>query len=140
MTQHSADALVELAAWFANAKFYSPTSIRQMIERKLAASPVRCWPHHFDLATLTCFPTQPPTRPDMSALDFRRATDITMSRISMYPYIQNPIRAALPTLPMFGHWHTHDFTAAIVPAHKIVATNNQKDEIDEFLRLRSMPR
>ncbi|HEX5863771.1 MAG TPA: hypothetical protein VF014_05855, partial [Casimicrobiaceae bacterium] len=45
-------ALDELAAWFANAHRSLEGIKRQMIERKLAASPVRCWPHHFDIATL----------------------------------------------------------------------------------------
>jgi hypothetical protein len=30
----------------------------QMIERNLEASNVRCWPHHFDLATLASFPAR----------------------------------------------------------------------------------
>jgi hypothetical protein len=40
----------------------------------------------------------------------------------------------LPTLPMFGHWHTHEFMAAIVPAHKIVEAKDQRSETAEFLQ------
>src|SRR5215831_730124 len=47
------DALAELAAWFGNAALSLGSIQRQMFERKFAASPVRCWPHHFDIATLT---------------------------------------------------------------------------------------
>jgi hypothetical protein len=39
----------------------------------------------------------------------------------------------LPSLPMFGHWHTREFMAAIVPAHKIIGSKNQKAETVEFL-------
>ena len=46
------DALRELAAWFGNADRSLGLIRSQMIGRKHAASPVRCWPHHFDLATL----------------------------------------------------------------------------------------
>jgi hypothetical protein len=53
-----ADALVELAAWFANAEFLLVRIERQVIGRKLAASDVRCWPHHFDLATLISSPAR----------------------------------------------------------------------------------
>jgi hypothetical protein len=53
-----ADALVELAAWFANAEYSLVRVQRQMIGRKLTVSDVRCWPHHFDLATLISFPTR----------------------------------------------------------------------------------
>src|SRR5262249_20910039 len=42
------DALAELAAWFGNAALSLGSIQRQMFERKFAASPVRCWPHHFD--------------------------------------------------------------------------------------------
>ena len=52
------DALAELAAWFGNAGLSLGSIQRQMIGRKLAASPVRCWPHHFDLATLTTLPAR----------------------------------------------------------------------------------
>ena len=39
----------------------------------------------------------------------------------------------LPTLPMIGHWHTHEFAAAIVPAHRILAEKTRQAETDEFL-------
>ena len=46
------DALAELAAWFANADSSLTRVYEQMTEQKRMASPVRCWPHHFDIATL----------------------------------------------------------------------------------------
>jgi hypothetical protein len=101
-----ADALVELAAWFANAEHSLVRVQRQMIGRKLTVSDVRCWPHHFDLATLISFPT--------------RGTDVTgyvgaglspgdeyydepYFYVSVYP---KPDSASLPRLPTLGHWHT----------------------------------
>ena len=51
--------------------------------------------------------------------------------VSVYP---QPDRAALPRLPKLGHWHTHEFTAAVVPAHQIVRANNPKTAADEFLK------
>ncbi len=130
-----ADALVELAVWYANAEFLLARVQRQIIRRRLTASDVRCWPHHFDLATLISFST--------------RETDVTghvgaglspgdeyydepYFYVSVYP---RPDSAALPRLPKLGHWHTHEFTAAVAPAHQIVAANNQKDEVDEFLKV-----
>src|SRR5262245_29005591 len=129
-----ADGLVELAAWFANAEYLLVGVQRQMIGRKLTASDVRCWPHHFDLATLISFPT--------------RETDVTgyvgaglspgdeyynepYFYVSVYP---KPDSTALPRLPKLGHWHTYEFTAAVAPAHQIVAADNQRAETDEFLR------
>ena len=42
------EARTELAAWFANAF----PLIREVVAADPAASPVRCWPHHFDVASL----------------------------------------------------------------------------------------
>ena len=129
-----ADALVELADWFANAQYSLVRVQRQMIGRKLTASDVRCWPHHFDLATLISFPTR--------GTDFVGYVGAGLSPgdeyydepyfyVSVYP---KPDSAALPRVPKLGHWHTYQFTAAVAPAHQIVAANNQEDEVDEFLR------
>jgi hypothetical protein len=129
-----ADPLVELAAWFANAEFSLVRVQRQMIQRKLAASDVRCWPHHFDLATLASFPAR-----DADATGYVGAGlspgdayyDEPYYYVSVYP---RPERAALPRLPDLGHWHTHEFTAAVAPAHQIVAANNLKAAAEEFLK------
>src|SRR5262249_6694602 len=48
--------------------------------------------------------------------------------------LSQPDPAALPSLPMLGHWHLHDFVAAVVTAHKIVAGKNQLAETEDFLR------
>ncbi|PZR83906.1 MAG: hypothetical protein DLM68_13690 [Hyphomicrobiales bacterium] len=125
-----ADSLLELSAWFANAEFSLVRAQRQMIQRKLAASDVRCWPHHFDLATLASFPDA--TGYVGAGLSPGDAYyDEPYLYVSVYP---QPDRAALPRLPKLGHWHTHEFTAAVVPAHQIVAANNQKAAADEFLK------
>jgi len=129
-----ADSLLELAAWFANAEFSLVRAQRHMSQRKLAASDVRCWPHHFDLATLASFPAR-----DADATGYVGAGlspgdayyDEPYFYVSVYP---RPDGAALPRLPKLGHWHTHEFTAAVVPAHQIVAADNQEAAADEFLK------
>ena len=129
-----ADALVELAAWFANAEFLLVRVQRQMIGRNLAASDVRCWPHHFDLATLTSFPTRNADATGYVGAGLSPGDeyyDEPYFYVSVYP---KPGSAALPRLPELGHWHTHEFTAAVAPAHRIVASNNQKAAADEFLK------
>jgi Family of unknown function (DUF5996) len=129
-----ADALVELAAWFANAEFLLVRVRRQMIGRKLTASDVRCWPHHFDLATLISFPTREADATGYVGAGLSpgdKYYDEPYFYVSVYP---NPGNAALPRLPKLGHWHTHEFTAAVAPAHQIVAANNQKAAAEEFLK------
>jgi hypothetical protein len=130
----SADALTELAAWFSNADILLGEIQRQLIERKLAASPVCCWPHHFDLAILTTLPKHPADATGYVGIGLSPGDeyyDEPYFYVSVYP---KPDPATLPTLPMFGHWHTHEFMAAVVPAHKIVAARNQAAETGEFLQ------
>ena len=130
----SAAALTELAVWFSNAELLLDRIQGQLIGRKLAASSVCCWPHHFDLATLTTLPKR-----DFDAVGYLGVGlspgdiyyDEPYFYVSMYP---KPDSTTLPTLPMFGHWHTHEFMAAIAPARKILSATDQKTETDEFLQ------
>ena len=130
----SADALAELAAWFSNAEILLQQIQKQLTERKLAASPVCCWPHHFDLATLTTLPKATADATGYVGIGLSPGDDYYAEPyfyVSVYP---KPDPAMLPTLPMFGHWHTHEFMAAVVPAHKIVAASNQQSETAGFLQ------
>jgi hypothetical protein len=128
-----ADALGEIAACFANAAFFLDRIQRQMIEHKFSASPVRCWPHHFDLATLTMLPMPDP---DMTGYVGTGVSpgdeyyDEPYFYVSVYP---EPEPAALPALPALGHWHTHHFAAAILPAHKILTVTDQAAATGDFL-------
>jgi hypothetical protein len=129
----AAHALAGLAAWFANAHHLLESIKGQMIGRKLAASPVRCWPHHFDIATLISL--------DESNAKKARTVNVGLSPgdehynepyfyVSPYPY---PDAAALPPLSKLGHWHTHGFTAAIAPSSRIIQADDQKAETEAFL-------
>jgi hypothetical protein len=85
------DALAELAAWFGNAALLLGSIRRQMIERKLAASPLRCWPHHFDLATLTTLPARNADATSYVGAGLSPGTSTTTSPISTYRSIPSPI-------------------------------------------------
>jgi hypothetical protein len=133
----SADALVELAAWFTNATILLNDIQSRMIEHKLDASPVRCWPHHFDLSTLTTLPKNDEASSGYIGVGLSPGDcyyDEPYFYVSIYP---KPDPATLPTLPMFGHWHIKDFMAAVVPARNIYTSNNQRFETSEFLRTAS---
>jgi hypothetical protein len=129
-----ADALAELAAWFANAQILLDRIKSQVIGRKLAVSPVCCWPHHFDLATLIALAKRGADTKGYIGVGLSPGDnyyDEPYFYVSVYP---KPDPAMLPTLPMFGHWHTHEFMAAVAPAHKILSAMDQKTETDEFLQ------
>jgi hypothetical protein len=51
--------------------------------------------------------------------------------VSLYP---GPDVATLPPLPAIGHWHATPFTAAIARARRIVEAEDQKREVEAFLR------
>jgi uncharacterized protein DUF5996 len=124
-----AEPLGELATWFANANAVLEAVRQQIVAQKLEAPPVRCWPHHFDLDTLV---TVAPGR--TSGVGFEPGDDHydePYFYVSLYPV---PKGVALPPLPAIGHWHTTNFTAAIAPAHRIVAAKDQGAEVAAFLR------
>jgi hypothetical protein len=95
---------------------------------------VRCWPHHFDLATLASFPARDAAHTGYLGAGLSPGDayyNEPYFYVSVYP---QPDRAALPRLPKLGHWHTHEFTAAVASAHQIVAASSQKAAAEEFLR------
>ena len=130
----SAAALTELAVWFSNAELLLNCIQGQLIGRKLAASPVCCWPHHFDLATLTTLPKRGSDVIGYVGVGFSPGDnyyDEPYFYVSVYP---KPDPTMLPTLPMFGHWHTHEFVAAVLPTHRILETKDQESDTAEFLQ------
>ena len=127
------EALRELAAWFANGRIAIETVRRAMLGHGYDAPAPRCWPHHFDLATLTSFPLP------------RRATTAYVGAglspgdryygepyfyLSVYPA---PDRSALPPLSPLGRWHVEDFTGAVATATTFGATARPEAETDAFL-------
>jgi hypothetical protein len=130
----STAALTELAVWFSNAELLLNRIQGQLIRRKLTASSVCCWPHHFDLATLTTLPKH-----DSDVIGYvgvglspgDNYYDEPYFYVSVYP---RPDPTMLPTLPMFGHWHTHEFVAAVLLAHRISETTDQESNTVGFLQ------
>ncbi len=128
------DALGELAAWFANAELSLGRIRAHHAAKKLRVSPVRCWPHHFDLATLISL--------DAGGGKHARSVNAGLSPgdesyhepyfyVSPYPY---PEAAKLPKLSKLGHWHTQGFTAAVAPASRIIASAKRQAETEAFLQ------
>jgi len=122
------EPLAELAIWFSNANG-TLAAIRQWVAAQhIDAPPVRCWPHHFDLDTLV---TLAPGR--TTGIGFEPGDehyDEPYFYVSLHPA---PDLATLPPLPAVAHWHTKHFTAAIAPAHRILAVNDQGAEVAAFL-------
>lgn len=128
----SAEGLTELAAWYANANLSIGQVRKQMMHG--VTSPVCCWPHHFDLATLTVLPKRGGDEGRYLGVGLSPGDhyyDEPYFYVSVYP---KPDPAMLPALPVIGHWHTHEFVAAVSTAHKIVVQGNPMAAADDFLR------
>ncbi|GBF28064.1 hypothetical protein MnTg02_03126 [bacterium MnTg02] len=97
-------------------------------------SPIRCWPHHFDLAILI--------RLDNRHSENARSIGVGLSPGDEHydePYFYVSPRPQLDIgrlrkLPDIGHWHTEGFVAAIVPASRIIDAEIQGAELLAFLR------
>lgn len=123
----------ELADWFANAEMALGVAHKQILAAGLAAPAPRLWPHHFDLATLTSFPISGGTQQGWVGAGFSPGDhyyDEPYFYVSIYPAIDE---ATLPALPPIGHWHSHEFMAAVATAGKIVAAPDPQAAVAEFL-------
>jgi hypothetical protein len=123
--------LAALANWFAAADEML-NDIRSGLPQG-AASPVRCWPHHFDIATLWT----------VGEGDAETAPSIGIGLCAGDPYYPQPYfyvspwplpaPERLPPLPPPGDWHTQDFVSAILPGDAIVALPDRMTRTRQFL-------
>ena len=125
----------ELAAWFSNADRSIGRVAEAMRANKFEVSAVRCWPHHFDIAALITVAAGKET------VESARSIGVGLSPgdehygepyfyVTPWPY---PKPSKLPPLPEIGRWHTQKFTAAVVPAHRILAVPGRQTETEKFL-------
>jgi hypothetical protein len=128
------DALGELTTWFANGDVVLRDIRRQMISNQLSVGPVCCWPHHFDLATLATLPIRSAEKIGYIGVGLSPGDEYYEEPYFYISLSPQPEPATLPNLSPLGHWHTHEFTAAIALAHKIVGAKEQEMHTREFLR------
>jgi hypothetical protein len=126
-------ALGELSGWYDNASRALDNARRELVARGLRAPPVRCWPHHFDLDTLVYFSAQNSENTRTMGVGFSpgdKYYDEPYFYVSIYPA---PPVTSLPALPV-GHWHSHDFAAAILAAGRILDESDQGAAVEKFLK------
>lgn len=116
------DGRRELAAWYADAT----QLIEALVQHDEVASPVRCWPHHFDVATLLTFD------PDKSAED-ARSIGIGFSPgdgryaspyfyVTPWPY---PDASVLPELDGTTCWNTEEWTGAVLASDALISVSHE---------------
>lgn len=111
-------ARMELAAWFANAF----ASVREAVAQEASASPVRCWPHHFDAASLiTLDPSTGAEEARSIGVGFCTGDgsyDQPYFYVTPWPY---PETEELPPLTAGAHWHTTGWTGAVLTAEQLLS-------------------
>lgn len=119
------DLLAELGRWFASAHH----ALERVRATHPGASTVRCWPHHFDIATL--IPVEGEGRSvgvGMTPGDHGYPEPYWY--VTPWPYPDAP---DLPDLP-HGHWHTEGWVGAILTGTETVAgADAQESRVAEFL-------
>ncbi len=117
-----AASFVEVGRWFANADLV----LRGVQEETPAASAVRCWPHHFDIATLIEVDR-----------DAKKSIGVGLTPgdgnyaepywyVTPWPY---PAAENLPPLET-GTWHTDGWIGAVLTGSAVVAAGDARAQHD----------
>jgi hypothetical protein len=109
-------AFEELGRWYSNAALCLAS----------VASPVRCWPHHFDIA-VQILAGEHSIGVGMSPGDVSYGQPYFY--VTPWPY---PAAADLPPLRL-GKWHTNGWTGAVLTGDEILASADQQQLVEEFL-------
>ena len=128
-----AEAFRELGRYFANLD----RLLRRVEDRNPGASPVRCWPHHFDLATLILLDPEASSEEARSIGAGLSPGDGTYAEPYLYvlPW-PKPEGRDLPDLRGGGRWHTEGWTGAVLEASSFTAAGSngaQAQRIEDFL-------
>jgi hypothetical protein len=108
-------AIAELVSWFAN----GDRALRELRDQDGRATEVRCWPHHFDIATLLVLERERPDDPDS---EVTRSLGVGMtpgdcSYADAYWYVTPWPYPASPQLPVLGGggiWHQDGWIGAVL--------------------------
>ena len=122
-----------LSAWF----HFANGVLRRFAEARSGIipgpGPVRCWPHHFDIATYV----------GLEEGDFETARGIGVGMspgddsygqpyfyINPWPHLD---RESLPPLPAPGHWHSEGFVGAISTAGEVLSLSDIEAGLSNFV-------
>ncbi len=127
-------AFAELGRWYAN----SAQALGALVEKTEGASPPRCWPHHFDIATLI---TVESAKND----GFAKTIGVGMTPgdgsyaepywyVTPYPY---PETTTLQPLADGGRWHREGWFGAVLTASELLKgapdAQAQRDRTETFI-------
>ncbi len=118
-------AHVELARWFGNAN----SALRRFADREPGASPVRGWPHHFDLATLITLDRDAVPEEARSVSLGLSPGDASIGEPYLYtlPW-PAPDPASLPPLDAGGAWVTDGWVGAALTGSELVGSSDAAEQ------------
>jgi hypothetical protein len=135
----AAEPRAELARWYAN----GARVLDAVVAGHPGASQVRCWPHHFDLATLITLDAGGDADAGVDA-ESARSLGVGLSPgdagtpqpywyITPWPY---PDATGLPALAGGGRWNTEGWVGALLTASEITGTDAgaQARQVTDFVR------
>ena len=114
-------AFEQLAAWFEVA-----SRALEWARAANSSSEVRCWPHHFDIATLI------EVSPERTVGVGLEPGDAYYNEPYFYvnAYPNPPAESLLPALGGGGSWHTREWVGAVLPGSRV---SGGKTQVHEFL-------
>lgn len=120
-------SLVELGRWYGNA-----ASLMEVVAAQVPfASPVRCWPHHFDIATLMSLDlNEADASAEQRYIGFGLSPgDATIGQPYFYlnPWPSTGL-TDVPGLEGGGLWHREGWTGAILPADRLTEDGRHQAE------------
>jgi hypothetical protein len=117
-------AFAELAAWY-------DVAVRSLegVRVKNAGSEIRCWPHHFDIATLIEIGPGKSIGVGMEPGD--NYYDEPYFYVNAYP--SPKATAVMAPLAGSGEWHTHEWVGAVLPGSRVGPMQSGESQIAEFL-------
>ena len=122
-----------LSAWFQAASNALDNFVSENTDIVPGPSAVRCWPHHFDIATYVSMESGDP--------ETARGVGVGMSPgdegynepyfyINPWPHLD---KDALPEAIAPGHWHAEGYVGSIATASELLTTNNIEEAVSSFI-------
>ena len=124
-------ALKEFQHWYANAH----QVLHALSVNWKQASPIRCWPHHFDIATLVILDSGKSAEEARSVGCGMSPGDGTYAEpyfyVTLWPYLE---QSKLPNMAV-GKWHTEGWIGAILTDSDLVESGpveTQAERVQQF--------
>lgn len=122
----NSEAFEVLGAYFGN----THALLAELLSESTEASQIRCWPHHFDIASLLDLGEGKSIGVGMSPGD--GSSTLPYIYINMWPYPDTE-KVRLPDLS-YGKWNTEGWVGTLLNAREFAGIDNQKEIIETFIK------